>query len=411
MSRWTRHAPSAPAGALACLLVLLALAGCGSSGSPTRTDGSPAGAAAKAPTTAALVSIGAGLRGPAGLKATLYAQGPPTVASLAFDPEGRLWMAAAGLEGHTHDGVYVVAHPGAATSASADTNIRTSTGTSVDGSTGTTSARGAHVATAVKVVSGLENPLGLAWLHNRLYVASVGRVDAYGGFAGVRFATHTTILHGPAAGAENNLLVLAPDGRFTMGVTATCDHCAPSSPFSGAVVSFEPDGSGLRVYASRIRAPFGLAYFPGTSDLFATMNQRDDLGAATPGDWLALVKEGQDWGFPGCYGQGGAVCAGVPAPVAVLDPHAAVGGVVILTGQLGAGVGTAAIVAEWQSAKVLRVALRKNGPSSGSTYTGAVAPFLTGMGNPLAVALAPDGALLVGDWATGRIYRIAAPAA
>jgi glucose/arabinose dehydrogenase len=387
MSRWTRHAPRAPAGALACLLALVALAGCGSSGSPT-------GATRKAPGAAALVSIGAGLRGPAGLRATLYAQGPPTVASLAFDSRGRLWMAAAGLESHAHDGVYVIAHPGA------DTGANTNAGTS-----GRPSAQGAHTAaaTAVKVISGLDNPLGLVWLHDKLYVASVGRVDAYGGFAGTRFETHTTILHGPAAGAENNLLALAPDGRFMMGVTATCDHCAPRSPFSGAIVSFAPDGSGLRVYASRIRAPFGLAYFPGTSDLFATLNQRDDLGAATPGDWLALAREGQDWRFPGCYGQGGAACTGVPAPVAVLDPHAAVGGVAILTGQLGAGVGTAAIVAEWQPAKVLRVALTR----SGTTYTGTVEPFLTGLRNPLAVALAPDRSLLVADWATGKIYRLA----
>jgi glucose/arabinose dehydrogenase len=37
---------------------------------------------------------------------------------------------------------------------------------------------------------------------------------------------------------------------------------------------------------------------------------------------------------------------------------------------------------------------------------GAVEPFLTGIPNPLAVALAPDGSLLVGDWDSGTIYRI-----
>ena len=53
------------------------------------------------------------------------------------------------------------------------------------------------------------------------------------------------------------------------------------------------------------------------------MNQRDDLGSKTPGDWLAVVREGQDWGFPGCWGQGGKACEGVPEPAAVLDAHAA----------------------------------------------------------------------------------------
>ncbi len=47
----------------------------------------------------------------------------------------------------------------------------------------------------------------------------------------------------------------------------------------------------------------------------------------------------------------------MPAPTAVLDKHAAVGGVAILTGQLGASVGTSAIVPEWKPRKVQRVAL------------------------------------------------------
>ncbi len=317
------------------------------------------------------MAIGAGLRGTAGLKASIYAQGPATTAAFAFDEQGRLWLSAAGLESHTDDGVYLVRRPGAR---------------------------------AVRVISGLDDPLGLAWYAGRLYVASVGRVDAYGGFNGQRFTRHTRILTGPVAGGENNLLLMATDGRFLMGVSATCDHCTPSSRFSGSIVSFLPTGHGLRLFASRIRAPFGLAYFPGTSDLFATMNQQDNLGARTPGDWLALVREGEDWRFPDCYGQGGAACAGVPAPTAVLDKHAAVGGVAIVTGQLGASVGTAAIVPEWELGKVQRVALSR----SGSSFEASVAPLLTGIRNPLAVVLAPDRSLLVGDWATGTIYRIAA---
>src|SRR5207237_6448769 len=133
-----------------------------------------------------------------------------------------------------------------------------------------------------------------------------------------------------------------------VGISAPWDHCAPALAWSGAIVSFRPDGSDLSVFAARVRAPFGLAYYPGTNDLFVTMNQRDDLGSRTPGDWLAVVREGEEWGFPGCHGQGGAACAGVPQPTATLDKHAAAGGVAIVTGQLGPAVGTSAIVAEWQ---------------------------------------------------------------
>jgi glucose/arabinose dehydrogenase len=254
-----------------------------------------------------------------------------------------------------------------------------------------------------KVVTGLKGPLGLVWHRGTLYVASLGRVDAFSGLRGTRFAKRVRILKGPVGGGENNNLVLAPNGRLLMGVSASCDHCKPKSKWSAAIVSFRLDGSDLRLYASGIRAAYGLAYDPGTSNLLVSMNQRDDLGARTPGDWLALVREGERWGFPRCYGQGGGSCAGVPKPTATLDKHAAAGGVAFVTGELGKGVGTSALVAEWQLGKVQAVALSK----SQSGYNGSVAPFLAGLKNPLPVVTSADGAVLVGDWTTGTIYRIA----
>ncbi len=135
------------------------------------------------------------------------------------------------------------------------------------------------------------------------------------------------------------------------------------------------------------------------------MNQRDDLGEATPGDWLGLVRPGQDWGFPDCYGQGGSSCAGSPSPIAVLDVHAAVSGLAIVAGELGTSVGTSALVAEWSTGKVLAVDLAGEAIQ---TDPAAVAPFLDGLKNPVPLLLGPDGTLLVGDWGTGTVYAIGA---
>jgi len=342
------------------LSVALALTGCGGASTSTPT-----------PHPATLKPIGAGIRGPAGLKATVYATGLPTVATLAFDARGRLWAAAAGLSTHGRDGVYLITRPGAR---------------------------------PLRVIGGLDDPLGLLWEGGTLYVASVGRVDAFSGLRGTHFTRHREIVVGPVAHGENNDLVPAAGGRLLLGITATCDHCLPASRYSGSIVSFRTNGRGLRLYAARIRAPVGLAYYPGTTDLFVTINQRDDLGARTPGDWLAFVRPGESWGFPQCYGQGGPVCAGVPKPVAVLDPHAAVGSVVInAAGSVNAVAKSTALVSQWNVPKVQAVALSR----VGSSYRGSVRPFLTGLEHPLALVLAPDHALLVGDWGTGRIYRIA----
>jgi glucose/arabinose dehydrogenase len=318
-----------------------------------------------------LVPVGAGLRGLAGLRATAYTHGVPSVAALALDPQGRIWAATADYTDKGNDGVFVAARPGAR---------------------------------AVKVVAGLHTPLGLLWYHEALYVASAGRVEAFSDFDGSTFATRRTILTFPAGTGQNNGIVLAPDGRMRMGISAPCDHCTPASTWAASVVSFLPDGSDLRVDASGIRAPIGLAYYPGTSDLFVTMNQRDDLGARTPGDWLAVVRRGQAWGFPSCYGQGGAACTDAPHPTAVLEKHAAVSGLAIVTGRLGRTAGSSALVAEWAKGKVQRVALHR----TGSAYKGSVAPFLTGMKRPVPVLLGSSGTLFVGDWATGTVYSISA---
>jgi glucose/arabinose dehydrogenase len=214
-----------------------------------------------------LVPISAGLRGPEGLKASVYARGLRNASAFAFDRRGRLWVTTSAATEHTQDGVYLVARAGAR---------------------------------PAKVVSGLKGPQGLTWDHDVLYVSSIGRVDAFSGLRGTRFTERRRLLAGPVKGSSNSGIVVAPNGRLVMSVSASCDHCTPRSTWSASIVSFRTDGGDLRIYANAVRAAYGLVFRPGTTQLFVSMNQRDDLGARTPGDWLALVREGQTWGFPAC---------------------------------------------------------------------------------------------------------------
>ena len=131
------------------------------------------------------MSIGAGLHGPSGLKATVYARGIPQMSAFAFDSSGRLWVARSGANTHEGDGVYLVAGAGAQ---------------------------------PVKVIpASLKGPLGLVWIGKTLYVSSLGYVTAFSGLAGHHFAQRKTIVTGPVAGIENNNLVEAPDGRLVLG--------------------------------------------------------------------------------------------------------------------------------------------------------------------------------------------------
>jgi glucose/arabinose dehydrogenase len=331
--------------------------------SPATTDIVPTGD---------LVDIGSGIHGPTGLVASIHASGLPNVAAFAFDDAGRLWAATAAYADDGTDAIYRIDRAGAA---------------------------------PVRVVYGLHTVLGLVWSGDILFVASAGRVDAYTGLAGDRFETNDVVVTLPTGVGEVNGLTVLPDGRLALGVSAPCDACTPTIDEAAAVLTFLPDGSEIRAIASGIRAPVGLTVLDATGDLLVTMNQQDQLGDATPGDWLAVVEDGQDWGFPDCVGQTGDACANVPEPLAELDRHAAVSGVAVVDGSLGETVGTAALVAEWTTGKVVRVGLDTT--TTPVTSTGA-STLLTGIGQPVAVATAPDGSLVVGDWASGTIYRIAA---
>src|SRR5437763_6657136 len=303
---------------------------------------------------AAVLVVAATACGTTAPRTTVYAQGIPQMSAFAFDAGGRLWVARSGATTHAADGVYLVRAAGA---------------------------------TPVKVIAGVRGPLGLVWLDGALYVSRLGGVDRFTGLEGTHFAHRATILDGPVRSAENNNLVAAPNGRLVLGVSATCDHCGSSPRYSGAIVSFRPDGTGLRIVANHVRAAYGLVYDGAT--LYASLNERDDLGARTPGDAVAVVANGQDWRFPACYGQGGPDCAGVPAVLGSIDAHAAAGGVAIARGSV--------FVAEWKLGKVMRVPLRG----------GKASTWLTGLEHPLPIIRAADGALLVGDWGTGVVYRVA----
>jgi glucose/arabinose dehydrogenase len=348
-------------GALVVLVALVALLpACALATSTARADASTGTGA-----------IGAGLHGPTGLHAAVYAKKLKKISALATDAHGRVWAATAEATDKGTDAIYLIAASGA---------------------------------TPLRVATDVHTPLGLLWLGDSLYVSESGAVEVFGGFDGSAFATRTTVVSFPDGTGELNGIAQGADGRLYLGISAPCNACTPTLAYSASVVSFLPDGTDLQTVATGIRAPVGLAFFPGTDDLFVTMNQRDDLGTKTPGDWLAVVGPGQSWGFPSCYGQGGAKCRTVPEPTAVLDRHAAVSGVAMVTGNLGSSVGTGAIVAEWVTGKVKLVRLTP----TATGYEGNPKAFLSGFENPVPVMIGTDGALFVGDWTTGTLYRIAA---
>ena len=246
---------------------------------------------------------------------------------------------------------------------------------------------------------GFETPLGLAWVGSTLYVSARGSVSRLE-VRGKTVVSRRTILRAlPFGRHQQDTIAPGPDGRLYLGSGTTCDVCREQDRRSGAILSFGPDGSDLRVVARGLRNPFGLVFAGRT--LYVSDNARDDLGESEPAETIVRIRQGADYGWPRCWAswrlrklQGR--CRGVTPPVAYLEPHSSANSLALWRGAL--------VVAEWGQylserwgRKLVRVNVR----------TGRSSTLADGFEHPLGLAVEPrTGGLLAGDWGRGVIYRI-----
>jgi glucose/arabinose dehydrogenase len=236
-------------------------------------------------------------------------------------------------------------------------------------------------------------PLGLLWRGRDLYVSESGRVDVL-----TLDGHRRNVVRGlPFGEHQQDAIVSGPDGRLYLGSGTTCNACTEQDRRSGAILSFRPNGSDLRIVATGLRNPYGLLFHGRT--LYATVNGRDDLGDGEPADLVVKVRRGADYGWPGCWPSFATrtlvgSCAGVAPPFAYLEPHSSADGIAWWRGGL--------VVAEWGeylSSRHGRVLVR-------ISRTGKATTFASGFDHPLALAADPSGDLLVADWGRGAIYAI-----
>jgi putative membrane-bound dehydrogenase-like protein len=243
-----------------------------------------------------------------------------------------------------------------------------------------------------------------------LYVSHTGRVTAARDLDGDGEAEDLReIASGlPNGRHQNNGLAFGPDGRLYFTNGSTCNDCQESDPRSAAILRMNADGSGLEVFAGGLRNPYDLTFTPD-GRLWSTDNGSDP--PCNTVDEVNLIVEGGDYGWP--YGPGCDSFADGTAPVAGLGFNTASTGIayydasafppeyrgnffVTLWGDLG-----------FTPARAGRVLVRVVLDESGGQPEGQVEDFGRGFERPIDVAVDRDGSLLVADYGSGRVYRIA----
>ena len=258
------------------------------------------------------------------------------------------------------------------------------------------------------IARGFATPLGLVWDGGRLFVSAQGTLWR------LERGRRDAVVSKLPFGRHQQDNVVVHRGRLYFGSGSTCDACAEKSRLSATVLSVRPDGKDLRVVARGLRNPFGLAVDPASGRLYASINERDDLGPEEPAETVVEIRQGRRFGWPGCwpsYRRKRLVgsCRGVTKPLAYLEPHSSADGLTVYRGDsFGERYDGNLFVAEWgqydrvrRGRKVSRVVLRPGHPA-------AVSTFASGFGHPIAVTVDRLGAVLVADHGRGVIYRIQA---
>ena len=113
----------------------------------------------------------------------------------------------------------------------------------------------------------------------------------------------------PAGGYNNHWtrnVMASRDGRelyVTVGSATNVDveGIDAKDPRRAAILELSPDGSGMRVFATGLRNPLGLAWAPRTGTLWTVVNERDGLGDDLVPDYVTSVREGAFYGWPYAY--------------------------------------------------------------------------------------------------------------
>ncbi len=194
------------------------------------------------------------------------------------------------------------------------------------------------------------------------------------------------------------------------------------------ILEFNPDGSGLRVYAWGIRNAVGIAVNPKTGELWGSVNERDGLGDNLPPDYITHFQDGGFYGWPWWYmgphqdprhqGKHPELKDKVITPDVLIQPHNASLQMTFYQGEQFPAQYRGDIFASehgsWNKAKrtgyeVIRVPLHQQGHAGGEYedfVTGFTTPDGKVWGRPVGITVLKDGSLLVSDDGSKSIWRV-----
>lgn len=281
-------------------------------------------------------------------------------------------------------------------------------------------------------------PFGLAFHDGYLYVGNTGsivRIPYTDGDVQAQAAPEK-LMNLPVGGhSTRNIIFNRAGTKMYVAVGSLSNNDAGEDCHRAAILEFNPDGTGYRVYASGIRNPVGLALQPGTDILWTAVNERDNLGDDLVPDFATSVQDGGFYGWPYSYigdnydpryeGAFPELVSGTIVPDVLFPAHSAALGITFYEDDAFPvryrNGGFVALHGSWNRSTAAGYQVVFFPMVNGEPRP--LEDFLTGflvsdgsgdnttieqIGRPVGVTVTPDGSLLVSDDAGNRIWRVSA---
>ena len=286
------------------------------------------------------------------------------------------------------------------------------------------------------LVDHLNSPFGIAVVGNELYVANTDGIVAFPFTPGQTQITAPgrKVIDLPGGLIDHHWtksLTASPDGSKLyagVGSNSNVQERGPEAETNRAAIwEIDPKTGAYRVFASGLRNPNGLTFYPGSNTLWAVVNERDELGPNLVPDYMTSVRAGAFYGWPySYYGQHvdprvrpqrpDLVAKAIPADYA-LSSHVAALGLTFYTGNSfpalfrgGAFVGEHGSWNRTSYNGYKVVFIRFAGGKPVGPPHSFVAGFLNAngeaRGRPVGVAIDRTGALIVADDVGNTVWRV-----
>src|SRR5204863_3577917 len=156
-----------------------------------------------------------------------------------------------------------------------------------------------------KLIEGLDRPYGLAFWQDYLYVGETTSLKRYKYDAkAMTVGTGEEVLSTKTFDKGHwtrSVLFDRAGQKMYVGIGSGSNVDSGEPPMRAAINRFNPDGSGHEIYASGTRNPTAIHWYPGTNNLWASVQERDALGDDLVPDYFTQVKQGGFYGWPYAY--------------------------------------------------------------------------------------------------------------